>query len=180
MSLFKNVVIAVTAVVVSTSVAGAQDWANSDGSCYQKGSKEIHVGLLVPYIGLYGSAEYGFHEAISGGVNIGYDGHSDDILGFKESWSDVPVTVFAACHIQNIAALKDIIPLRDKLDIYIGLGIGFEFENYTYSFLSSDNYNHTDFIFREHIGVKYYFTSNMAVFLEDAGFEQGLGISFKF
>jgi hypothetical protein len=141
--------------VIVTIVSGtfADHWANDAGSAYTKDSKRLQFGVALAPTGLVTAYEYGFHEAISGGLATGI---------MIDPYVYVPLIGRAAFHPFNLASIHDRIAVRDKLDVFAGLAMGFEF--------GADAPN--PFVFREYLGAKYYFDSKFGVFLEDCG---GLG-----
>jgi hypothetical protein len=145
------------AIVIALFTTGlmAADWAESDGSCYAKGDKNLSFGIPLYPFGVNAAFDYGFHDAISGGGAIAFRTYyfSPNYLTFLGR---------AAFHPFNLAALKDKIKVRDKLDVYVGptmwLGIGLG--------------NSPDHWIREYIGARFYFSPKLSVFAEDCA---GLG-----
>lgn len=184
MNYSKKIAFIAAAVAAFGLAASADDsWSTSAGSCYQKGDKSVNVGLMFPYIGLYGAFDYGFHDAISGGVTVGYYNYSVGVLDYNDSYTYIPVAVRGLLHIQNLTVLKQYLPIRDKLDIYVGLAIGYDIGFYTWPDPitgQTETVGASDFVLRENVGIRYYFTPKIAAFIEDAGFEEGLGVTFKF
>jgi hypothetical protein len=141
--------------VIGTIVSAAygDQWANDNGSAYAKDSKRLQFGFALAPVGLVAAYEFGFHEAISGGVATGV---------MIDPYVYVPLIGRAAFHPFNLASIHDRIAIRDKLDVFAGLAMGFEF---------GEDAPHP-FIIREYLGAKYYFDSRFGVFIEDCG---GLG-----
>ena len=168
-------------VSIAGSVQASSDWATGEGSCFSKDSKEVSVGLSMFDFGFYAAYDMGFHDAISGGIVTGYNGYSDSWF----SYGEVPILVRAAFHPFNLVALKDKISVRDKLDVYVGPSMGYEIGWVSWKDGSVAGLNlgtYGGFIFREYIGVRYFFTPKIAVTAEDcAGLGViNIGICFKF
>jgi hypothetical protein len=178
--LLKSIISCVFLVVITSSIQ-ASDWATGEGSCFSKSSKEVSVGLSMFDFGFYAAYDMGFHDAISGGIVTGYNGYSDSWF----SYGEVPILVRAAFHPFNLVALKDKISVRDKLDVYVGPSMGYEIGWVSWKDGSVAGLNlgtYGGFIFREYIGVRYFFTPKIAVTAEDcAGLGViNIGICFKF
>ena len=140
----------------------ASDWATGTGSCYSQGDKTLDIGLPIP-LGLHANFDYGFHDAISGGIGI----------GFVNEWNRGTYGAFmlrGAFHPFNLTAWSKDISGRDKFDLYLGLSVNI---GNTYYF---------DYWLRELIGCRWYFTPKIGLFLEDCGGFGYLdfGFSFKF
>jgi hypothetical protein len=165
-------IISIVFVVFTAGSIQAGDWATGEGSCFSKNSKEVSGGLSIFDFGFYAAYDMGFHDAISGGVATGFNWFGLDYY----SRFAIPIVVRAAFHPFNLVALKDKISVRDKLDVYGGLSSG-----YSIGWTSWDSgpvsgtglSDHGGFIFREYLGVRYFFKPNMALVAEDCG---GLGI----
>ena len=153
------------------NIFAAEDWATSAGSCYAKGDKEISAAVSFFYLGAYGAFDYGFHDAISGGAAIGFNGYS--LYGW--SYNTVPVLVRAGFHPFNLTYLQDKIKIRDKLDVYIGPSVGWSFgwTSWSGSGIQGSAVGWGGLIFREYLGARYYFMPNLSVFAEDCG---GMGV----
>jgi hypothetical protein len=145
--------IGAAALILLIPAAYGEQWAIDAGSAYTKLSKRIQFGVALSPVGLVTSYEYGFHEAISGGVATGL---------MIDPYVYVPIIGRAAFHPFNLASLCDRIAIRDKLDVFAGLAVGFE--------LGADSPD--PFVFREYLGARYFFNSKFGVFVEDCG---GLG-----
>lgn len=154
-------------------------WAQS----YEKGDKLLNVGVgLGTYgaggLGLGGSFEVGIHESISVGVLGGYSGRSN-YLGSGTRWSVLTIGARGSYHFNELLDLDN-----DKLDLYAGLGLGYRnvsFKVDGFGNVFANNYG-GGVLFLGHIGGKYYFQPNMAIFAElGSGFGTlQAGVSFKF
>jgi len=85
--------------------------------------KGLRMRTLLPYIahiGFFGSFDYGFHDAISGGIASGFNGH-----GWRYyQYFTIPFAVRAAFHPFNLKVIADKIKIRNKMDVYVGLATG--------------------------------------------------------
>ncbi len=156
-----------SAILFGYRAGFCEDWATSQGSCYEKGEKIIDAGIPFPFfqVGVHGAFDYGFHDAISGGGGI----------GFKHNywWGENYLTFVgrAAFHPFNLKVLHDKIKVRDIFDVYagptfyFGPGLG----------------NFPEWGIREFIGARWFFAPKMALVLEDCpGFGYlDVGMSFK-
>jgi hypothetical protein len=169
--IFKSIISCAFLVFVTSGVQ-ASDWATGEGSCFSKNSKEISAGLSIDDLGFYVAYDMGFHDAISGGVATGYNGYSS---GWYSYWA-IPILIRAAFHPFNLVALKDNIKVRDKLDVYIGPSMGYQIGGASWANGTVTGYTlptYGGFIFREYIGVRYFFSPKIAVTAEDCA---GLGL----
>jgi hypothetical protein len=172
---------ALSVCLISASLAQAADWATSSGSCYAKGDKIISGGVSLFWFGAFGAFDYGFHDCISGGGAVGYNTYSFSSY-YRVHY--IPIIVRAAFHPFNLKVLADKIKVRDKLDVYVGPSIGWSINFITSKSTAPLGLGEPDisgFIFREYLGVRYYFSDKFGVFAEDCA---GLGaicfgVSFK-
>ncbi|HEX2956297.1 MAG TPA: hypothetical protein VHO70_05680, partial [Chitinispirillaceae bacterium] len=145
----------------------AEGWATSEGSCYAKGDKNISAGLSMFHLGVYGMFDYGFHDAISGGGGIGFNGYTNG--WWKEYY--IPIVVRASFHPLNLAVLADKVPVRKKLDPYVGIVTGFIIGNAKWDGIGPEgsSYDVGGFVFREHIGARFYPSSKFYLYAEESG-----------
>lgn len=153
-----------------SSAIFSADWATSSGSCYKQGDKNLEIGMPVPFysFGLHASFDYAFHDAISGGGG----------LGFQHAWGNgynyFDFALRGAFHPFNLTVLSNKIPVRDKLDTYVGL--------VAYLHAGLDNTPDPYVPVWGLIGARWYFTPTISVFLEHCPAFGNLdcGICFKF
>jgi len=157
-------VVLIAAVFTSTF---AQGWASSEGSCYVKGDMNLSAGLSVGYFGAYATFDYAFHDAISGGACIGFNGH--DVGFYRVSY--IPILVRASFHPFNLTALADKIKIRDKLDVYGGLCMGYTIGWDRWEGVGLDVFSGSrgHFTFRENLGARFYPTPKLFVYAEEFG-----------
>jgi hypothetical protein len=150
-----NVFVLVGLMIIGTMLfsESAEKWAVDKGSAYVKDSKMLSFGLAAVPFGPCAAFDYGFHEAISGGIATGV---------MIERYAYVPMITRAAFHPFNLKAWSDKIAVRDKLDVYGGLAGGFQFGRDAPQL----------FIVREFFGARYYIDPKFAFFAEDCA---GLG-----
>jgi hypothetical protein len=148
-----HILLGLVGVGIMVCAPRAEQWANDKESAYTWNSQQIQIGLALAPVGLVAAYEYGFHEAISGGIATGV---------MTDPNVYIPLIFRAAFHPFNLQSIHDRIAIRDKLDVFAGLAMGFE--------IGSDAPQH--FMFREYLGVKFFFDSKFGVFVEDCG---GLG-----
>lgn len=176
----KKVLVALLCCVFIASTFAA-DWANSDNSAYKKGDKNVSVGLSIYYFGCYGTFDYAFHDALSAGGGVGYNGYS-----FSSYWryNYFPLVGRVLFHPFNLKVLSDKIKVRDKLDVYAGLSLGWSIGWATWKGSGSSLSDPTvgGFVLRENIGARYYFKPDIYAFVEEgAGFgwiNAGAGMKF--
>lgn len=158
-------------LLVASTSALADDWSTSTGSCYGQGSANISFGFIAYYLGAFAAFDYGFHDAISGGIAIGYNNwHYSNIW----TYSQVPVVARVAFHPFNLKAIADHVGIRDKLDVYIGIASGWRvgWANYRLSGIQPAEPTVGGFFVREYIGARYYPSKNFFVVAEEGS---GLG-----
>lgn len=175
-----NYTLCIAFIFCTTSYA--KEWANSEGSCYGKQTKNISFGMSLLHIGFYGAFDYGFHDAISGGFASGYNGYS-----YSRYWryNYIPIVVRAAFHPFNLNVLSDKIKIRDKLDAYVGVATGGRI-GWAKWRDSGDEFDSPTgvggFIFREYIGVRFFPAENFYISAEEGSglglFNIGVGFSF--
>ena len=162
-----------------TSFAG--NWANSYGSCYGKWSKNISVGMSLLHFGFFTAFDLGFHDCISGGMAVGYNGY-----GYTRYWryNYVPIVGRVAFHPFNLNVLADKIRIRNKLDVYLGLSSGGRIGWDTRRESGGAELVHDvgGFFVREYLGIRFFPTDNFYLLAEE-GSGLGLlnlGVGFKF
>lgn len=168
-------------LAVFSSSIFAQNWASSEGSCFEKGNFNISAGLGIGWFGLFAIGDYAINDVISAGVSTGYQTHK-----FNKWWRYhyIPVMARATFHPFNLKVLSNKIRVRDKLDVYAGLAtgwsIGWASEREEYLLGGSPNVGH--FTLRELIGARFYPTSKFYLLLEESGGLSwiNLGIGFKY
>lgn len=177
----KRLALAAAATALCAATVFGADWATDKGSAFAKGQKNVSVGLSLFWFGFTGSFDYGFHEAISGGGAIGYNGHAT----LLDSINYLPIMGRAAFHPFNLAVIAEKIPVRDKLDVYVGLTAGARigWASYKGSRTGPANYPNVGvFYVREMIGARWYFTDMFGVFLEEGSgmgtFNSGITLKF--
>lgn len=168
-------------MVFSSSIY-AQNWASSDGSCFQKGDFNVSAGLGIGWFGFFAIGEYAINDAISAGIATGYQGY-----GFNNYWryNYVPIVARAAFHPFNLKVLSNKIPIRNKLDPYAGLAMGWHI-GWATELEKNPLINSTPsvghFSFRELIGAKFYLTDKFCLTLEEGGglswINFGVGLKF--
>jgi len=167
--------------IFSTSIC-AQNWASSEGSCFQKGDINVSAGLGIGWFGFFAVGEYGINDAISVSVGTGYNGY-----GFSDylRYNYIPIVARGAFHPFNLKVLSNKIKIRNKLDPYAGLALGYHIG--WASDLKDNPYDDATpsvghFSFREYIGAKYYPTEKFYLTLEEGGGLSWLnfGVGLKF
>lgn len=178
----KRLALAAAATALCAATVFGADWATDKGSAFAKGQKNVSVGLSLFWFGFTGSFDYGFHEAISGGGAIGYDGYSYDAWW---RYNYLPIMGRAAFHPFNLAVIAEKIPVRDKLDVYVGLTAGARIGWASYIGPGAEPANDPSvggFYVREMIGARWYFTDMFGVFLEEGSgmgtFNSGITLKF--
>lgn len=178
-------------LIFSTSIC-AQNWASSEGSCFQKGNFNLSTGLGIGWFGFFVAGEYAINDAISVSVGTGYNGY-----GFDKWWryNYIPIVGRGAFHPFNLKVLSNKIKIRNKLDPYAGLAMGYHI-GWATELEKMDELNDLlrlggiidrskpkvgHFIFREFIGVKFYLTDKFYLTLEEGGGLSwlNLGVGFK-
>jgi len=145
----------------------AQNWASSEGSCFQKGNKNVSAGLGIGWFGFFVIGEYAINDAISASVATGYQGY-----GYDEWWryNYIPIVARGAFHPFNLKVLSDKVRIRNKLDPYAGLALGYHIG--WASELKDNDFGDPSvghFSFREYLGAKYYLSDNFYLTLEEGG-----------
>ncbi len=176
----KPSILSLVILVTYCGIVSAGDWANSDGSCYGKGSKNISAGISLIHIGFFGSFDYGFHDAISGGFATGFNTDRDG------SWrrNYVPIVVRGAFHPFNLRKLAEKIKIRNKLDVYVGIATGWRIGSVKWesSVVAPAKPKVGGFIFREYIGIRFYPFNKFYILAEEGSglglFNFGVGFSF--
>ena len=183
----RRLILAVACLVaMGVSMVSGQDWATSEGSCYKKGDINIGLGIPLYPFGVYAEGDYGFHDAISGGLGVGFVTSSHSVA---HSYNEIPVLARASFHPFNLAVLSTKIPanIRATLDPYVGLYVGWRFGwaswNSGYGNLPGSALPLIGgFDLREHIGVRWYPMTNFYLFAEEGmGFGwMNIGAGLKF
>lgn len=167
----KILIFIVCVLLVTSTSSLADDWATSTGSCYGQGSSNISFGFIASYLGAFAAFDYGFHDAISGGIAVGFNNWH-----YSNTWtySQVPIVVRAAFHPFNLKAIADYISIRDKLDVYIGIASGWRvgWAKYRLSGIEPIEPTVGGFFVREYIGVRYFPSKSFFVVAEEGS---GLG-----
>ncbi len=160
---------AITAAVCVCATVYANDWS-APSDAFSRGDLFLGPGLMTYPIGLYGAVDYAVHDAISAGGAAGYHFY----FGANWVYHVIPIVARAAFHPFNLAVLQDKIPVRDKLDVYVGpaIGFGISTDRYTGDLAGIDGDTYVSFIAREYIGARYFLSDNFALFAEEGS---GLG-----
>jgi hypothetical protein len=156
-----NKFVFLTLIFLFVNTVHASDWATGSGSCYAQGDKILDIGLPIP-LGLHANFDYGFHDAISGGIGIGFVNDGVGTYG--------ALMLRGAFHPFNLTAWSRDISGRNKFDLYLGLSANI------------GNAYYYNYWLRELIGCRWYFAPKVGLFLEDCGGFGYLdfGFSFKF
>jgi len=176
--MFRNLL--ASALLVSFSLANV---SSATESCYAKGNSLVNLGLGLVMEGPFGvvaSYEYGVHDLVSVGGEIGFSGWSNGYW----SYSEIPFAVRGAFHPFNLPSLVDKIKVRDKFDVYGGLSMGYDIVTSSWS----GPYAGTDatgshVIASLFIGGRYYMNPNFGFYAEETGGSFGWlngGVVFKF
>lgn len=158
--------------------------SHAQGGAYNEGDKIFMAGVgLGSYyhggIPLSASLEYGFHHRVSGGAFFGFTGYefgSTFTVGGKATWHFLPVLN------RELELNAD----DDRLDIYISGYLGLRQTTYRADrFLPGipgSRGNITRPLLTASLGAKYFFTPNLAGFLELGGAIgwANLGVSLTF
>lgn len=158
-------------LLIASASAFADDWSTAVGSCYGKGSANVSFGLIAYYLGAFAAFDYGFHDAISGGVAIGFNNwHYSNLW----TYSQVPIVGRVAFHPFNLKAISDYISFRDKVDVYIGIASGWRigWAKYRLSGIVPTEPTVGGFFVREYIGIRYFTNKGFFVVAEEGS---GLG-----
>jgi len=148
---------------------------------YQKGSNMLNVGLGIGAfgggLGLIGSFEHGFTDAISGGAILGYSSSSESGI-YSYGYRVLTIGARASYHFTELLNINN-----DKLDLYAGAGLAYR--NYSYkdnSFLAGYNPRSSRVTPIFHAGVRYFFKENIGVWAEGGYSVAALqgGVVFKF
>ncbi len=179
----KKILFAALVVSLFQTAYTEEDWATSSGSCFAKGNINLSAGLCVLWLGFYATGDYAIHDAISLGGGIGYNGH---IYDSYHRHNYVPIAVRGSFHPFNLKIIADKIPIRDKLDTYIGISTGWRigWTSRRDGAPSEESLQLPDiggFLFRENIGARYYFSPNFYGYAEEgAGFGNfNFGVGLK-
>ncbi len=165
----------ISTFVLGLIVLGVMQTANAQ---YQKGDKLVNLGVgLGTYgaggLGFGGSFEYGIHDAISVGAIAGYSGTSY----YGSSFSVITIGARGSYHFNELLKLGN-----DKIDLYAGAGLAYRKVSWdALSGVLGNNYGGGVFPLI-HLGGKYYFSNNLAGYVElGSGFGTAqVGVAFKF
>lgn len=203
----KKILFAAVLFTCVATTASAQD----EGAAYSQGQSTVTLGYGLGNIykklfkfsggfgGFFGTGnykvsstgpfaltyEYGVADHISVGVLLGYTSvtgkYTDATFpadNYDEKLTNMQAVLRGNYHFGS----------SEKFDPYIGLGVGYYNFKYKYNDASGTTSNSffavpTSFAFNGQLGAKYYFSSNVGVFLE-AGYVAGAygqgGLAFKF
>jgi hypothetical protein len=176
----KKLLIALLSCAFMSSVFAA-NWANSDNSAYKKGDMNASIGMSIYYFGFYGTFDYAFHDALSAGGGLGYNGYHYTSY-FKYNY--FPIVGRVLFHPFNLKVLSDKVTVRDKLDVYVGLSLGWSigWSKWEGAGVSPSDPDVGGFVIRENIGARFFFKPNFYAFVEEgAGFgwiNAGAGLKF--
>lgn len=176
----KSILIFLCVLLTVFASSFADDWATSTGSCYGQGSANISFGLIAYYLGAFTAFDYGFHDAISGGIAVGFNYRHFSTLW---TYNQIPIVARVAFHPFNLKAIADYINIRDKVDVYIGIASGWQVGWATYRLQGLEPIKPTvgGFIVREYIGIRYFPSESFFVVAEEGSglgwFIIGLGFS---
>ena len=167
------------AMLATTSLTPVFGWANGENSCYTKGMMLGSAGISIYHFGAFVAFDYGLHDCISAGLAAGYNGYTyvPEVRTHR-----IPIVARAAFHPFNLSVLADKLDIRNLIDVYIGLSTGWMFRWQTTKYDLLRGNEPSTFSLREYIGLRYYFTEKLAVFVEDCGeiaYISG-GITYKF
>jgi hypothetical protein len=115
----------------------------------------------------HGNWDVGGPGVISLGAFLGFKSFRHEEFGYLRKWNYTVIGIRSAYHYNGITV--------EELDVYGGLMLSYDILSYSSNF--PDHYNYGGYSsglgFSLYIGGRYYFTDNVAVFLE-----LGYGISF--
>ena len=165
--------------ILTAMNAPAFGWATGEGSAYSRGNMLGSAGVSVYHFGALTAFDYGLHDCISAGVAAGYTTYK---FGTSTRTHQVPVMARVAFHPFNLKVLSDKIVLRDMLDVYAGISAGWIFRWYTTEQGIQKPDEGSSPRTREYIGMRYFFSDKLAVFVEDSGYLSyiGGGITYRF
>jgi hypothetical protein len=162
----------------------------SNAQAFENGDNVLSVGLGLggAYSGLhYGSTpgislqyehgnwDIGGPGVISLGGYLGYKGFRHEEAGYAEKWNYTIIGLRSAYHYNGIDA--------KELDVYGGVMLSYNILSYSSSFPASYHYGGygSELGFSIYLGGRYYFTDNVAAFLEVGyGISLGtIGVAFK-
>lgn len=155
--------------------------SNAQNGAYNEGDKIFMAGVgLNSYyhlgIPLSASLEYGFHKRVSGGAFLGftgYEGVSTFTVGGKATWHFLPVL-----NRELELNIDD-----DRWDFYISGYLGLRNTNYNLDrFIPGSRVDVTRPFLTASLGTKYFFSPNLAGFLELGGAISwtNIGVSLTF
>jgi len=175
----KNLSILIIATILclfSGATSSLFAFGNSEGSVYAKGDMLGSLGLSIHYFGLYGAFDYGVHDCISAGIAIGYNRFNY----LSNRTNRLPIIGRVAFHPFNLAAIADKIIVRNIVDVYVGLGTGIVISKEKNGF--GEQPTETLFRIREYIGMRYHFSDNFSLFVEDCAEIANIaaGVTYRF
>ena len=151
-------------------------------SAYQKEDLTLAAGLGFGVPSYYGSVsgfgiplhahfEYGFHEYISAGPQLGYARYSYDYLfdQYDYTYTFTQVGIRGAFHYLPLLEEMGLTDLdTEKMDFYLLLNMGLEWARFKADFPSSSLSDATDnrFYLGPSLGFKYFLSQRMAGYLE--------------
>jgi hypothetical protein len=190
----------------STINIGISPVAYNFGYSYYSNIYRNYSHLTFPAISL--GYQYGLHDFISIGGVLGYHGRKyvseyDHIFGtdiYEDKYNYTLFAIVAEFHLINLLQQLNVDEASsfDNLDFYWGLGSGMLFYSWNehdiwYQYNSKkgiyerkeklDNHSRINAVFRSYLGLRYYFSNNIGVFLETGYATFGyftVGVSLKF
>ena len=148
---------------------------------FNKGDKEVRVGLGLVGIGFNASAEYGIMDDLGVGLYVGYERNSLGLLGFNFSYNSLYIGPRATYHFNRLLKLDP-----DKFDFYASAGILLRNYSYpddywaAYGVSSKQSYSVVNGLFR--VGAKYKFSETLNLFADtgSGGSLLQAGVALKF
>ncbi len=173
-------------IILSVIIAGFFTVFNSttiNAQAFEKGN--INVGGSIGVGSTLGGglpigahADYAITDAISAGIYAGFASYTSGYLDYNWKYNYTIIGVRGDYHFGELIG-----SLPEELDVYGGLGL----YNYSVSVTTSSGYKYTGrdnsgLNASAHAGARYYFTDNIAAFVEashEISYLQ-LGVTFKF
>jgi hypothetical protein len=169
-------------LLLSTSVLFLSQPDSCDAQAFENGDNVISVGLGLggTYRGIHysstpaisaqyehGNWDVGGPGVISLGAFLGFKSYRHEELGYSEKWNLTVIGIRSAYHYNGIDA--------KELDVYGGLMLSYDIVSYSNTFPSYYNYGgySSGLGLSIYVGGRYFFTDNVAGFLE-----LGYGISY--
>ncbi len=132
---------------------------SANAQVYQKGSKFANIGVgLSPGIGVIGTYEIGFHEAISAGAFASYQSWGSSGLS---NYGRVAVGGRADYHLGEILKKANVNLDLNKMDPYAGIQLGVGIFTGSYGTLAR-----TRLLYGGHAGMRYMFKPSLGFFGE--------------